>query len=291
MVPETNEAPPQRGRVPAALQDFGPIGERFQGISVMSANDRTDMGGQGQTFLTTHWSLIESIRAGDDPGRALVGSLLKDYWKPVYCYLRRRGYANEEAKDLTQAFFHEIVLGKELIRQADRGKGRFRSFLLTALRNYLINVRDKETAQKRVPKGKLIPLDMVDAEALPEVTDDLSPDDCFNHVWVSSLLERALEEVETRCHEDGKTVYWKVFEERVLQPIVDETDPPSVKAICARYGISDGAKMANMIVTVKRRVRATLERLVQESVLSADEAGDELQEMARFLPKIAQNLD
>ena len=256
----------------------------------MSRKDRTDMGGERGTFLTTHWSLIESIRADPDRGHALIGSLLKDYWKPVYCYLRRRGYANEEAKDLTQAFFHEIVLGKELVQQADRGKGRFRSFLLTALRHYLINVKDKETAQKRVPKGRLLSLDVVDPEALPEVAGDLSPDDCFNHVWVSSLLERALQEVETSCHEDGKTVYWKVFEERVLQPIVDETAPPSVKDICDRYGIPDGGKLANMIVTVKRRVRAALEKHVEKSVMAVDEAGEELQDMARFFPKLAQNL-
>jgi len=256
----------------------------------MSGKDQTDLGGKGGTFLTTHWSLIEGIRAGEDQDQVLIGSLLKDYWKPVYCYLRRRGFANEEAKDLTQAFFHEIVLGKELVKQADRGKGRFRSFLLTALHNYLINVHDKETARKRLPKGQLIPLDVVGAEALPEVADELSPDDCFNHVWVSSLLERALQEVETSCHEDGKTVYWKVFEERVLQPLVEETEPPAVQDLCNRYGISDGAKLANMIVTVKRRIRAALEKCVQESVVSADEAGDELQDMARFFPKIAQNL-
>jgi len=256
----------------------------------MSGKDQTDLGGKRGTFLTTHWSLIEGIRAGDDKGPALIGVLLERYWKPVYCYLRRKGYDNEEAKDLTQAFFSEIVLGKELLQQADRGKGRFRSFLLTALHNYLINVRDKETAQKRVPKGCLVPLDTLDPEALPAVADDLSPDDCFNHVWVSSLLERALHEVEMSCHEDDKAVYWKVFEERVLQPIVEEAEPPSVKDICGRYGIPDGAKLANMIVTVKRRIRAAMERLVQESVMSADEATDELQEMGRFFPRIAQNL-
>ena len=256
----------------------------------MRGKDHTDLGGEQGTFLTTHWSLIEGIRAGQDQDQTRIGSLLKDYWKPVYCYLRRRGFANEEAKDLTQAFFHEIVLGKELVQQADRGKGRFRSFLLTALRNYLINVQDKETAKKRLPKGKLVSLDMVDPETLPEVADTLSPDDCFNHVWVSSLLERALQEVETSCHEDGKTVYWKVFEERVLQPIVDETARPSVKDICDRYGIPDGGKLANMVVTVKRRVRAALEKYVQESVMAADEAHEELQDLARFFPKIAQNL-
>ena len=256
----------------------------------MSGNNHTDLGGEQGTFLTTHWSVIKGIQAGQDQDQARIGSLLKDYWKPVYCYLRRRGFASEEAKDLTQAFFHEIVLGKELVQQADRGKGRFRSFLLTALRNYLINVRDKETALKRLPKGKLVSLDMVDPDTLPEVADALSPDECFNHVWVSSLLERALREVETSCHEEGKTVYWKIFEERVLQPIVDETAPPAVKDICDRYGIRDGAKLANMIVTVKRRIRATMEKLVQESVMSVDETTDEFQEMTRFFPKIAQNL-
>jgi DNA-directed RNA polymerase specialized sigma24 family protein len=261
------------------------------GNPIMKQKAQTDMGGEGGVFLTTHWSLIDSICAGHDKGRGLVDSLLRNYWKPVYCYLRRRGYANEEAKDLTQAFFHEIVLGKELIQQADRTKGRFRSFLLTALRNYLVNVQDKEHARKRVPRGRLISLDMVDEEVLPSVAADLSPDECFNHVWISSLLEQALQDVETSCHEDGKTVYWKVFEERVLQPIVEETRPPEIRDLCERYGIPDGGKLANMIVTVKRRIRTVLEKRIRDSVGSPDEASRELQEMARFFPKLAQNLE
>jgi DNA-directed RNA polymerase specialized sigma24 family protein len=255
----------------------------------MKSDDQTDIGGDGQTFLTTHWSLIESIRTEADSSQALIGSLLKDYWKPVYCYLRRHGYANEEAKDLTQAFFHEIVLGKELVRQADRSKGRFRSFLLTALRRFLINVKKKETARKRVPGGKLVPLDVADPDALVAISDDESPDDCFNYAWVSSLLERVLEEVEAACHRDGKTVHWNVFEERVLQPIVDQTDPPAVREICGKYGIADGHKLANMVVTVKRRIRSALEKHIRRLVTSPEEASDELREMARFFPEIAQN--
>lgn len=255
----------------------------------MKNNDQTDIGGDGQTFLTTHWSLIESIRTEADNSHALIGSLLKDYWKPVYCYLRRHGYGNEEAKDLTQAFFHEIVLGNELVQQADRRKGRFRSFLLTALRRYLINVKNKETARKRVPKGKLIALDVVDPNALAAVSEDLSPDECFNCAWVSSLLERVFEEVENSCHQDGKTVYWKIFEERVLQPIMDQTDPPSVREVCTKYGIPDGHKLANMIITTKRRIRATLEKHIRNIVTSPEEVSDELREMARFFPEIAQN--
>jgi DNA-directed RNA polymerase specialized sigma24 family protein len=257
----------------------------------VKSNDHTDIGGDSQTFLTTHWSLIESIRTGDDSSHALIGSLLKNYWKPVYCYLRRRGYGNEDAKDLTQAFFHEIVLGNELVQQADRRKGRFRSFLLTALRRFLINVKHRETARKRVPKGKLVPLDVADPDGLVAVSDDLSADECYNYAWVSSLLERVLEEVEAACHEDGKTVYWKVFEQRILQPIMDETAPPSVKEICNQYGIPDGTKLANLIVTVKRRIQSALEKHIRDLVTSPEEVGDELQEMARFFPEIAQNLE
>lgn len=255
----------------------------------MKSNDHTDIGGDGQTFLTTHWSLIESIRTEADSSHALISSLLKDYWKPVYSYLRRHGYQNEEAKDLTQDFFYEIVLGNELVQQADQRKGRFRSFLLTALRRFLINAKHKETAHKRVPKGKLVALDMVDPDALAAVSEDLSPDDCFNCAWVSSLLERVFEEVENTCDQDGKTVYWKIFEERVLQPIMDQTDPPSVKEVCSKYGIPDGQKLANMIITTKRRIRSTLEKHIRKLVTSPEEVSDELQEMARFFPEIAQN--
>jgi len=100
----------------------------------MSHDNHTNIGGIRESFLTTHWSFIEAAGAGtEDRENAMIGLLLERYWKPVYCYLRRRGYNNEDAKDLTQGFFQEVVLGRELIPQADRSKGRFRTFLLTSL--------------------------------------------------------------------------------------------------------------------------------------------------------------
>ena len=133
----------------------------------MRSDEYTDMGGVGEAFLTTHWSLIEDVGASDDKrNRALVSLLLKKYWKPVYCYLRQKGYDNEKAKDLTQGFFHEVVLGRALIQKADQSKGRFRTFLLTALSRYLISVREYETARKRIPQHRLISLDLIDQSSL-----------------------------------------------------------------------------------------------------------------------------
>ena len=103
----------------------------------------------------------------DERDRALIDLLLKLYWKPVYCFLRRKGYDNESAKDLTQDFFHEVVLGRDLIQRADPSKGRFRSFLLTALKRYLINAAEARRAQKRIPSEKLVSLNGIDPAEIP----------------------------------------------------------------------------------------------------------------------------
>jgi len=126
----------------------------------MKRKDQTDMGGVRESFLTTHWSLIEGIKKHQDKDQALIGLLLERYWKPVYCYLRRKGYQNEEAKDLTQGFFHEIVLSRRMIERTDSSKGRFRWFLLHSLDQFLIDQRRKESAKTRIPNDKLVPFDI-----------------------------------------------------------------------------------------------------------------------------------
>ena len=141
----------------------------------MKRKDYTRMGGVGGRFPTTCWTIIEEVHPGDEAHkRALIGDLLGDYWKPVYCYLRRRGHGNEEAKDLTQGFFQEVVLGRELIQRADPNRGRFRTLLLTALDHYLANVHRGQCAQKRIPAAKLIALDQADMGDLPAVVQDFS---------------------------------------------------------------------------------------------------------------------
>ncbi len=255
----------------------------------MGRDDYTDMGGAEETFLTTHWSLVEGIASADESSnRALIESLLDHYWKPVYCYLRRKGHSNEEAKDLTQGFFHEVVLERHLVEKADPEKGRFRSFLLMALNRYLANVRKHDERQRRAPRGKLVPLHMVEPPELSQTAAQATPDDCFNYAWVSSLLERVLEEVEGTCHREGKTVHWHLFHDRVLAPIMDRTDVLSLGEVCTRYGIEDEAKASNMIVTVKRRFQRLLREHLRKSVMSDELIADELEELKRFFPKIAQ---
>ena len=113
----------------------------------------TWIGGHEKSFATTRWSDLYRARTqSEDHRKKIIQKLITIYWKPVYCYLRRRGYQNEAAKDLTQAFFCEVVLHRQLIQQATHSKGRFRAFLLAALDRYLIDVYRRESAAKRCPE-------------------------------------------------------------------------------------------------------------------------------------------
>jgi len=253
----------------------------------MERYEHTSMGGSVEAFLTTRWSVIDKIGADNDtPDHALINELLKKYWKPVYCFLRRKGYDNEQAKDLTQGFFEEVVLGRELIKRADQARGHFRTFLLSALEQYLARVHRKGTAQKRIPKNKLVQLEQIDPGELPEPVDGLSPEQSFNYTWVSSLLDKLLTEVQAKCLADGKRLHWQVFHDRILQPIMENCPAPSLTEICDKYGIEDERRASNMIVTVNRRFRSALKRHLRRSVTSDADVDEELQELMKiFLRK------
>jgi RNA polymerase sigma-70 factor (ECF subfamily) len=248
----------------------------------MKADDYTHIGGGGGRFKTTHWTAIEAIRAGDD---SHAQELLQEYWKPVYCYLRHRGYRNEEAKDLTQEFFQAVVLGRDLIRRADPAKGRFRTLLLTALDRYLANVHRRQTAQKRIPRNKLIHLEQADGSDLPEMVQGFTVEESFNYAWVSDLLDRMLEEVEADCCSRGLDTHWHLFHERVVQPILEAKTPPPLAELCARYGVKEATQASNMIFAVKRRLQGALARHVRESVADDDEVDAEMSELAQFLAR------
>jgi len=255
----------------------------------MQFSDQTNMGGAGEAFLATHWSLIDGVNQGEGRDRALIGLLLQRYWKPVYCFLRHKGLPNEEAKDLTQDFFHEVVLNRDLVSRADPTQGRFRSFLLHALDQFLIDCQRKESAKKRIPRSKLVSLEFNDPPAVDHMLAQGRPEDSFNYTWKSSILDHTLATVQADCHEQGLQIHWQVFDLRVLQPIFENTPELSMKEICARYGIATESIASNMLVTVKRRFKAVLRRNLRDTVLSEDDVDGELREMLKFFGSDAQD--
>ncbi len=252
----------------------------------MAPSDRTSMGGPGRRFETTRWTEILRARAGDETDRrALLEDLLRRYWKPVYGYLRRKGHGNADAKDLTQGFFHEVVLGRGLVRQADREKGRFRTFLLTALDRYVADVQRAGMARKRRPEGGLLHLDQVEDENFDAETTFASPEEAFQFQWVSALLDEVLGEVRDTLVADGKGIHWQLFRRRILEPIFEQTDRPPLADLCAAHDIRDIRTASNMVTTVKRKFRVVLQRRVGDLVGSDAEIEEEIQDLMAILAK------
>ena len=247
--------------------------------------NNTRMGGEDEAFHTTRWTEILGARTADeDHRRELCATIMGQYWKPVYGYLRRKGFDNERAKDLTQGFFCEILLERRLLERADRRKGKFRTFVLTALDHYTIDVLRAERANKRMPRQGLVSLDGADGPDVPEPRDGLTPEDAFHHTWAASLIDQVLDEVEAGCREAGLGKHWAVFDTMVVRPLLDH-ESPQLRQLCDRLGIESETKAYNMNVTVKRRFQAALRRRVRQYVSSDVEVEQEIRDMMEVLSK------
>jgi RNA polymerase sigma-70 factor (ECF subfamily) len=247
----------------------------------MALGDQTDMGGTAEAFLTTHWSLIEGIQRQQEPERAMIGLLLQRYWKPVYCYLRRTGCDNEQAKDLTQGFFHEVVLSRHLIQRADPSKGRFRAFLLHALKQYVIDMRRRQSSQTNIPPEKLVSLEIAHLPVLPQTVSQWSPDECFTYAWKSAILDQTLAAVREDCLRAGQAMHWQVFRDQLLRPTLEGREPPSLRELCRRYNLPSEKTASNMVITVRRRFQRVLKKHLRSTVASEAEANEELQDILR----------
>jgi len=237
--------------------------------------------------LPTTGSPQTGQQGSDDRHRKVINFIVRRHWKTVYYYLLHKGYDNDEARDLAQEFFLEIVLKRDLIAQVDPTKGRLRSFLILALSRYVIDVKRRMSSRRYILQDKTIPLDTIEPSRLCEINAELIPRYPHEYIWLSELLEHTLQQVETECQEKGKSEHWYVFQEHVLRPIVDHTDCPQLKEVGKRCGI-DETTASNMIVTVKRRLRKLLAQRLRKLIISDEQARNEIEEIRGFVPEIAR---
>ncbi|MDH4241685.1 MAG: sigma-70 family RNA polymerase sigma factor, partial [Phycisphaerae bacterium] len=159
-----------------------------------------DRDGRGR-FATTHWSVVRAAGKSSSPRyKEAMGTLCQIYWFPLYAYLRRHGYNNNQAEEYTQAFFAEL-LEKHGLRLADPKQGKFRTFLLIALKYFLANERDRARAKKRGGGRKVLSLNFENAEnqyAL-EPAHELSPEKLFERSWALAVLERTMSRFQTEA--------------------------------------------------------------------------------------------
>ncbi len=246
----------------------------------MVRSRETSLGGGREEFPTTHWTALGGGRDPTEAGKqAAIEALMQNYWRPVYAWLRKKGHSIEAAKDLTQGFFCDIVLDRDLAGRADRTKGRFRTFLLNALANYVSDERRHREAQIRSPRGSLVCLEA--AQETPASLAGASPEDAFNREWAGAILDGVIRGLRAEYEGSGKATHWAVFRDKTLEPILTGVPSPPYEDLCRKYGIADEHKAAAMVTTVKRRFRSFLRVAVRPHVESDADVDDEISELLR----------
>ncbi len=203
-------------------------------------------------FQTTRWDLIAAARREPDA----LARVLDLYWPPVYAFLRRQGLSPERAGDLTQGFFCDVVLSRDLIAKADSSRGRFRSLVLTALQHYRI---DDERRAK--PERSLLSLSESDL-ANAEPNDDDDPQAAFDRAWTASEINEAIAIVRDEFALRGKASVWEAIYLALIEPARNGCDRPKVADIAATFGLTP-PQLSREIYKAKQMIRQRLGEMGQ----------------------------
>jgi RNA polymerase sigma-70 factor (ECF subfamily) len=233
-------------------------------------------------FSTTRWSQVLAAGSGTGAGGAeALASLCEAYWHPLYAYVRRCGYDAERAQELTQEFFAKL-LEKHFLRDADPARGRFRSFLLAAMRHFLSNERDRLSAEKRGGRVAIVSMEIETAEGLytREVPDNETPDVIFERRWALTTLERALARLRTEFKRAGKDALLL----RLEGFLTGDADATPYAAVAVELGMSEAAvKVA--VHRLRKRYGALLRDEILQTVSDPGEVDDEIRELFRAIER------
>jgi RNA polymerase sigma-70 factor (ECF subfamily) len=231
---------------------------------------------QQAAFVTTHWSVVLTAGRSDTTrARGALARLCQTYWYPLYVYVRRLGNSPPDAQDLTQEFFTRL-LAKNFLADADESRGRFRSYLLAALKHFLANEWDKARAQKRGGGHLPIPIDLATAETSCcfEPADPRSPEKIYERRWALTLLDQVLRRLRAEHVRDGKE---QLFEQ-LKTTLTEASGKVAYAEIARRLDTTEGAvKVA--VHRLRQRYREVLRAEIADTVASPGEVEDELRNL------------
>jgi DNA-directed RNA polymerase specialized sigma24 family protein len=229
----------------------------------MSAADPPARSGASGRFQTTHWSVV--LRAGEPhaaESREALTRLCELYWRPVHAYIRRRVATDDEARDLTQAFF-TLFLEKHYVRDADPARGRFRAFMLASVKHFLSNDRDRAHALKRGGWTPIVSLEFETAEGSlrHEPATQVTPERLYEHRWAWAMVSRVLERLETEQAQAGHS---ETFGR--LRPFLSGDEPGMPYAELASLLDTSPVAIRVAVHRLRRRFRALLLEEVARTV-------------------------
>jgi RNA polymerase sigma factor (sigma-70 family) len=224
-------------------------------------------------FATTRWTVVLAAGAATSPASsAALEELCQTYWYPLYAYVRRRGHSPENAEDLTQEFFARF-LGKNYLATLDGNQGRFRAFLLAALKHFLANEWDRANRQKRGGGIAPLSLDYQDADTRYQIdpADHLSPDKLFDRAWAVTLLERVVSRLRAENDAEGRAAQ---FEQLKFFLMVGSNDIPYAEA-AAKLALSEGTVRVT-VHRLRKRYRELLQQEIVQTLADPAQADEEM---------------
>jgi RNA polymerase sigma factor (sigma-70 family) len=237
-------------------------------------------GGQqgGVAFTTTHWSVVLEAQGESPAAQEALEKLCRTYWRPIFAFLRRRGIPPEEAEDITQGFFAEL-LERRSLDAVRKEKGRLRSFLLGGLKYFVANEERRAMAIKR-GKGQSRKLSgLEELRALEEQPADvLTPDQIYERRWALTVLERVLSRLKDEYCAAGNAALF----DSLKQLLPDEPGSPSQAEIAARLGMTENA-VRQAFYRFRQRYQSLLREEIAHTVATPGDVEDELRHLIAVL--------
>ncbi len=226
-------------------------------------------------FATTHWSVVVEAQGESPAAQEALETLCRIYWRPIYSFVQRQGIGPEEAEDLTQGFFADL-LERRSLSAVRKEKGRFRSYLLGALKYFLADERRRAMAIKRGKGQRLIPLDQlsVDERIEMEPADPLTAEQIYERRWAATVLERVLNLLKDEYRAAGNAALF----DSLKQLLPDEPGAPSQADIAAQLGMTENA-VRQAFHRFRQRYQSLLREEIAHTVATPGDIEDELRHL------------
>lgn len=231
-------------------------------------------------FPQTRWTVVLQLRSASDAQRQRAfEELCRDYWKPLYSLARRSGFGAEDAEDLTQGFLLQLLRREDLGPLAPE-RGRLRTFLKTAFRNFIVDASRRELRTKRGGGVELMSLDMASSERQYQrvLAPDDSPEEAFDRHWAYTILRRSLETLRGRMIDRGREAVWRELE--VFLGVDGEA--PAYAAVGARLGQTENTVAAS-VRRLRQEFRDLLRQEVADTLVHPEDVDGELQYLLRVV--------
>jgi RNA polymerase sigma factor (sigma-70 family) len=260
----------------------------FSAILIQTADVKILVGNghaRSDLFPSTHWSVVLAAgesQAEPQAAQAALAELCQTYWAPLYSFVRSRGHSVHDAQDLTQSFFAYLI-ERKIYARVDRQRGRFRSFLLASLKNFLADASDRARTLKRGGAQELLPLheeQINEAESVFQNHRGASTEELiFDRSWAEALVAAGLERLSADYRSEGKE---KLFNKLRIFLAGCAGSPPAYSELAARLGVSEST-LRSHVTRLRARYREVLRAEVRQTVETEAEVDEELHELLRVL--------